>query len=230
MYIYVCTIMQKRSTNFHCYALIYESQKSHRVEVKKTNRCIPFLKLFVSPLSIISFTSLSFLLFLLFRPRSPFRWFFHSRLPLRPVFSPSRQSPSHDNISFYKLPTFSSLHSRAILFSPPTENLHRLSTRESPRVRKFCCRNSVCQVWSLTLTYRFARYNLTIIFCLHNRKWTTNSRYNPFPLCIVTRDIIFAKLLLLIDERYIVKKIWSYIVLNHTFCEKYISNFMNFAL
>lgn len=121
------------------------------------------------------FLSFSSLFFLLFLPLSlPLPLAFPFKASLRPVYSPYRQSSSHDNISFYNLPTFNLFYSHAILFSPPIENLHRLSIRKSLQVKKFCCRSSVCQVWSLTLTCCFARYNLTImiIFRLHNRKYT----------------------------------------------------------
>lgn len=121
----------------------YIKSRNHRVEVKKSNRRIPFLYLFLSLLFSL-FSPLSFPLFL--PPSLPLPLAFPFKASLRPVYSPYRQSSSHDNISFYNLPTFNSFYSHAILFSPPIENLHRLLTRKSLRVRKFCCRSSVCQV------------------------------------------------------------------------------------
>jgi len=95
-----------------------------------------FFALFLFILSLSFFSFLPFLSY----SRHPFShspWLPHSRLPLRPVqLLPTIRC----TITFRSttLPTSSSLYSRAFCFPP--ENLHRLSTRKSFRVRKFCCK------------------------------------------------------------------------------------------
>lgn len=104
-------------------------------EVKKTNRRVPFLYAF-TPLMFYSSFSLSFPLF---SPPSlsPSRELPHSRLPLQPAQPlPTIRRAITFRSTTYPLPA----RFTVALSCFPSENLHRLSAGESPRVRKaFSC-------------------------------------------------------------------------------------------
>lgn len=78
--IHICMCTQERSAhaNFFCHVLIYEIEKSscRGQEIESTHPL--FLYLFLSLLFSLFFPFLSPYSY---RPRSPFRWLFHSRLP-----------------------------------------------------------------------------------------------------------------------------------------------------